>query len=74
MTSLIDLCREAATCVLPAGTAGKWQSSWEEASRGAREKSQVPATSGEDIVITECTVSKAWSTLNRDVFKGLLSY
>lgn len=76
MTSVIDLCREAATCFLPAGAAGKWQSSSEEAaslqsiltSREVQEKSQIPPRSSEDIVITECTISMPWSMLNCVVF------
>lgn len=82
MTSVIDLCREAATCFLPAGTTGKWHSSSEEAvslqsiltSREAQEKSQIPPTSSEDTAITECTVSMPRSMLNCVVFQRILCY
>lgn len=83
MTSVIDLCREAATCFLPAGAAGKWQSRSEEAvslqsiltSRGSSGKiPNPPPTSSEDVMITECTISVPPSVLSWVVFKRVSCY
>lgn len=65
MTSRIDLCGEGAACFLPAGAAGKWQSSSEETAplqsiltwREAKEKPPVPPTSSEHVGIAMRTIS-----------------